>query len=85
MRIQVDCRDETPRAFYLGSRWLYVMQVLERASEPLTRRFRVKVSDGRVFVLHYDLAKGDWELASVSWRARPRGASPVMGPFHKTA
>ena len=75
MRIQVDCRDGNPRAFYLGTRWLYILHVVERASEPSARRFRVKVSDGRVFVLHHDVANGDWQLASVNWHAHPRGAT----------
>jgi hypothetical protein len=72
MRIRVDCRDGNPRAFYLGTRWLYIMHVVERAIEPSAQRFRVKVGDGRVFVLHHNLAGGDWELASVSWHASPR-------------
>ena len=65
MRIQVACNDGRPCALYLGSRWLYVLQIIERAEEGSSQRFRVKVADGRVFLLDRDLASGDWRLASV--------------------
>jgi hypothetical protein len=66
MRIQVDCRDrEDPRAFYLGTRRLHIVRVLERIAQDSTRRFRVRVEDGRVFDLIHDTAAGEWHLASV--------------------
>jgi hypothetical protein len=66
MRIQVDCRDgDDPRAFYLGTRRLHIVQVLERIAEDSTRRFKVRIDDGRVFVLVRDTATGEWELRSV--------------------
>lgn len=71
MKIQVDCRDAgEPRAFYLGTRRLDIMRVLERAAGDSVRRFRVKVADGRVFVLSHDTATGDWRLARVNSRTR---------------
>ena len=75
MRIQVDCRHGEPRVFYLGSRRLHVLLVLERAGDTLLRYFRVQVTDGRVFVLSHDLAMGDWQLARV--QQHPRSARPV--------
>jgi hypothetical protein len=79
MRIQVDCRDGgDPRAFYLGTRRLRVMHVLERVAEDATRRFRVRVEDGRVFVLIHDTAKGEWRLAGVG--AFPHGESALSSP-----
>ena len=69
MRIQVACRDGDPRAFYLGSRWLQVLGIIERATDGSTQRFRVKVADGRVFLLSHDLARGDWRLAAVNRHA----------------
>lgn len=74
MRIQVDCRHGEPRAFHLGSRRLQVLLVLERAGDALTRNFRVRVTDGRVFVLSHDLASGDWKLARVQ---HPRSVKPT--------
>lgn len=67
MRVQVHCRNgDDPRAFYLGTQRLHVMRVLERTAEDSTRRFKVRVHDGRVFVLCKDTAKGEWQLAGVA-------------------
>jgi hypothetical protein len=67
MKVHVDCRNgDQPRAFYLGTRWLHVMRVLERSAEDSTRRFKVRVQDGRVFTLSNDTSKGEWQLAGVA-------------------
>jgi hypothetical protein len=67
MKVQVDCRNgDQPRAFYLGTRWLHVMRVLERSDEDSTRRFKVRVQDGRVFTLSNDTSKDEWQLAGVA-------------------
>ncbi|HZN26127.1 MAG TPA: hypothetical protein VFB75_18020 [Burkholderiales bacterium] len=66
MKIQVQCRHSgDPRTFLVGARRLQVMRVLERAAENSLRRFRVRVFDGREFVLRQDLHNGDWSLAGV--------------------
>jgi hypothetical protein len=66
MRIQVDCRDgDDPRAFYLGTRRLHIVRILERIAEDSTRRFKVRIDDGRVFVLVRDSATGEWRLKGV--------------------
>jgi hypothetical protein len=41
------------------------MLVLERITEEAHRRFRVRVTDAREFVLHMDLATGEWTLARI--------------------
>lgn len=67
MKIQVDCKGTSePRAFHLGERRLHVMRVLERGNEDSERRFRVKVADGRIFVLRENLTTGQWTLARVN-------------------
>ena len=67
MKVHVDCRNgDQPRAFYLGTRWLHVMRVLERSAEDSTRRFKVRVQDGRVFTLSNDTSSGEWQLAGVT-------------------
>ncbi|HEV8106344.1 MAG TPA: hypothetical protein VGP97_02400 [Burkholderiales bacterium] len=67
MRVQVDCRNgDEPRAFYLGTRRLHVVRVLERIAEDSMRRFKVRVHDGRVFTLSKDTAKDEWRLAGVA-------------------
>lgn len=69
MRIQVQCRrGGNPSAFMLGARRLPVARVLERAAENSLERFRVRVADGREFVLRRDRHTGDWQLAQVCAR-----------------
>lgn len=69
MRVQVDCRGGgDPRAFFLGERRLHVMRVLERGAENSHRTFRVRVADGREFVLNQDVNTGEWQLARIDPR-----------------
>jgi hypothetical protein len=42
------------------------MRVLERVAEDSQRRWRVRVDDGREFVLRHDLQSGHWRLARVN-------------------
>jgi hypothetical protein len=70
MKIQVECyagyRDEEePRAFRLGERRFEVVDVLDRWLDPRHRYFKVKVEDGRQFILRHDTASGEWELAGL--------------------
>jgi hypothetical protein len=69
MKIQVHCRGRgDPRSFLVGTRWLHVMRILERVAENSLQRWRVRVADGREFVLRHDLHTGDWRLARVNAR-----------------
>jgi hypothetical protein len=69
MKIQVHCRrGGDPRTFLIGTRWLHVMRVVERVAENSMQRWRVRVADGREFVLRHDLHTGDWRLARVNTR-----------------
>jgi hypothetical protein len=69
VKIQVHCRrGGDPRVFLLGARWLHVLRVLERAAENSQRRWRVRIADGREFVLRHDPRSGDWRLARVHGR-----------------
>lgn len=69
MRISVrSCigrRGLEPRSFCLGSAELHVMDILERAELTGVRRFRVRVFDGRRFVIRHQPATDSWELAAV--------------------
>jgi hypothetical protein len=70
MKIHVECyagyRDEQePRAFQLGARRFDVVDVLDRWLDPRHRYFKVKVEDGRQFILRHDTASGEWELAGL--------------------
>lgn len=53
-----------PQVFHLGSRRLPVVAVLEQWTEAEQRYFKVRVEDGRRFVLRHDPATGAWELAA---------------------
>jgi hypothetical protein len=69
VRIQVHCRRSgDPYSFLIGACSLHVMRVVERAMEDSLCRFRVRVADGREFVLRHDLESGDWWLAGVQRR-----------------
>jgi hypothetical protein len=70
MNIRVECHaghrgEEEPRAFTLGERRFAVLEILDRWLDPAHRYFKVKVDDGRMFVLRHDAASGSWELAAL--------------------
>jgi hypothetical protein len=73
MKIQVECHagyrgDEEPRAFTLGATRFAVIEILDRWLAPEHRYFKVRIEDGRDFVLRHDVASGDWELAALVGR-----------------
>lgn len=70
MKIRVECHaghrgEEEPRAFTLGETRFAVLEILDRWMAPEHRYFKVKVEDGRTFVLRHDNASGEWELAAL--------------------
>ena len=70
MGIRVECDagdpgEEEPIALYLGERRLEVTEVVDRWLAPGHRYFKVRVGDGRQFVLRHDAAKHAWELAAL--------------------
>jgi hypothetical protein len=78
MSINVECHagyrgDEEPRAFVLGSRRFAVLEVVDRWIDPSHRYFKVRVDDGRQFILCHDSASGAWELAGLV------GSAPATG------
>ena len=56
--------ESDPQVFHLGQRRLPVVAVLEQWTEAQHRYFKVRVEDGRRFVLRHDPATGAWELAA---------------------
>jgi hypothetical protein len=67
VRLQVCCaRGNEPRALLVGERRLHVVCVLERTVEEAHHWYRVRVIDGREFLLHYELRTGGWWLDRVS-------------------
>jgi hypothetical protein len=53
-----------PQAFHLGSRRHPVVALLGQWTEAQYRFFKVRVEDGRSFVLRHDPTTGAWELAA---------------------
>jgi hypothetical protein len=53
-----------PLVFHLGSRRHPVVAVLAQWTEGQYRYFKVRVEDGRRFVLRHDPTTGAWELAA---------------------
>jgi hypothetical protein len=53
-----------PHVFHLGQRRLPVVAVLEQWTEGEPRYFKVRVADGRRFVLCHYPTTGAWELAA---------------------
>ena len=53
-----------PQVFHLGTRRHPVVAVLDEWSEGEYRYFKVRVEDGRRFVLRHDPVTDAWELAA---------------------
>ena len=73
MKIRVQCYagyrgEEEPRAFYLGQRYIPIMEVIDRWFSPDGRYFKVQVSDGSVYILLHQEASGEWEMTLFSQR-----------------
>ena len=70
MKITVECYagyrgEQEPRAFTLGERRFEVLELIDRWLDPKHRYFKVRVDDGRTFILRHDEASGEWELAGL--------------------
>ncbi|HEY8249365.1 MAG TPA: hypothetical protein VIG70_02075 [Burkholderiales bacterium] len=65
-----------PQVFHLGQRRLPVVAVLEQWTDAQHRFFKVRVADGRRFVLRHDPATGAWELAAAY--GGESGSSPAL-------
>jgi hypothetical protein len=63
----VDCYsghrgEEIPRRFWLASRRVEVSEVIDRWLAPDHRYFKVKGSDGDIYILRHDPYRYTWEL-----------------------
>ncbi len=80
MRVTVDAysgytANERPVRFTLGERVIEVTEILDRWYGEADRHFRVRGSDGHIYVLRYVNAEDRWELASFT-RKDSQGTSP---------
>lgn len=66
-RIRVDCYsgyrgEEIPRRFWMQSRCVVVLEVVDRWLSPDHRYFKVLGSDGDLYILRHDTHGNLWEL-----------------------
>jgi hypothetical protein len=67
MDIRVECHaghkgEQTPRRFWLGGRVVEVTEVLDAWLSPDHGHFKVRGSDGAVYVLRHGREPGAWTL-----------------------
>jgi hypothetical protein len=70
-RIRVDCYsgyrgEEVPRRFWMHSRCIMVQEVLDRWLAPDHRYFKVRGSDGDLYILRHDPHANQWALTFFS-------------------
>ncbi|HXZ96232.1 MAG TPA: hypothetical protein VEG37_04175 [Burkholderiales bacterium] len=73
MKIRVQCYaghrgEQEPRAFYLGERYVPVMDIIDRWFSPDSRYFKVQAYDGSVYILRHLEASGEWDMTLFSRR-----------------
>ena len=64
--------EQGPQRFLLAERWLEVEEVLKEWREPAAEFFRVRASDGRVYVLRHEqqAVEDEWTLESFGGQLR---------------
>jgi len=67
-----------PHVFYLGTRRLPVVAILDRWHDASHRYFEVKADDGRCFLLRHAPASDHWELAGVYRTHKPLRPRSLM-------
>jgi hypothetical protein len=67
--------EETPRRFYLGTRAVEVAEVVDRWIAPDHRYFKVRGSDGGVYILRETSGRWDLTLYDSDTRAETRLSS----------
>lgn len=65
--LRVECyaghrADEEPRRFTMGERHVDVVAILDRWLAPDHRYFKVRASDGGIYLLRHDLREDRWKL-----------------------
>lgn len=67
LAVTVECyagyrAEETPVRFYLGERCIDVADVLDRWLDPVHRYFKLRGSDGGIYILRHSTEEDIWEL-----------------------
>ena len=70
-----------PHVFYLGTRRLPILAIVDRWKDATHRYFEVKASDGRCFLLRHTPQTDHWELAASTAAPAPGDlGSPRCAP-----
>lgn len=69
MEVKVKCYagyrgEQEPVGFFLGERHIRVAEILDRWLAPDHRYFKLRSTDGAVYILRHDEALGIWEITS---------------------
>ena len=81
--VDVECHagyrgEETPRRFRLAERQVEIAEVVDSWLAPDYRYFKVRDTQGDLYILRNDVASDRWEL--IWFRRSPDGAaSPTLG------
>jgi hypothetical protein len=65
--------EETPRRIRFGARTVEVVEIIDRWHGPDHRYFKIKGSDGAIYILRHDVPRGGWELTHFNRYAEARG------------
>jgi hypothetical protein len=78
--IQVECYagyrgEETPRRFFLGTRRVEALEIIDRWLAPDHRYFKLRADDGATYILRHDVPTDRWEMTLFD--ATVPGPTPV--------
>lgn len=66
-QVRVECYagyrgEESPRRFFLGTREIAVIEILDRWLDPTHRYFKLRGDDEGIYILRHDMDSGSWEI-----------------------
>jgi len=54
--------EEAPRRFFIGTREITVVEIIDRWLDPRHSHFKVKGDDGGIYILRYDQGTDSWKM-----------------------
>ena len=54
--------DESPRRFFIGQREIEATEIIDRWLDPEHSYFKLRGSDGGIYILRYDARSDSWEM-----------------------
>ncbi|MFA5529134.1 MAG: hypothetical protein WDA11_00560 [Thiohalomonadaceae bacterium] len=85
LALTVECHaghggEETPHRLRIGARVIEVMEVVDRWYEPAHRYFKLRGSDGGLYIVHHDDRTDTWQL--VIYDSDTRSESRLSSSSH---